>query len=70
MRNYPCAPCVPPRSSDQDPNSRDAPGITLTTVGALSLAPPSQREGQLDEDADYQTAYQSARTVAVNGGRG
>jgi hypothetical protein len=23
-----------------------------------------------DDDADYQTAYQSARTVAVNGGRG
>lgn len=32
-------------------------------------AMPSQREGQLDDDADYQTAYQSARTVAVNGGR-
>jgi hypothetical protein len=31
---------------------------------------PSQREGQLDDDADYQTAYQSARTIAVNGGRG
>jgi hypothetical protein len=29
-------------------------------------AQPSQREGQLDEDADYQTAYQSARTGAVN----
>jgi hypothetical protein len=24
----------------------------------------------LDDDADYQTAYQSARTVAVGGGRG
>jgi hypothetical protein len=33
-------------------------------------AMPSQREGQLDDEADYQTAYQSARTVAVNGGRG
>ena len=33
-------------------------------------AMPSQREGQLDDDADYQTAYQSARTIAVNGGRG
>jgi hypothetical protein len=33
-------------------------------------AMPSQREGQLDEDADYQTAYQSARTGAVNEGRG
>jgi hypothetical protein len=32
-------------------------------------AMPSQREGQLDDDADYQTAYQSARIVAVNGGR-
>jgi hypothetical protein len=32
-------------------------------------AMPSQREAQLDDDADYQTAYQSARTVAVNGGR-
>jgi hypothetical protein len=31
---------------------------------------PSQQEGQLDDDADYQTAYQSARTAAVNGGRG
>jgi hypothetical protein len=29
----------------------------------------SQREGQLD-DANYQTAYQPARTVSVNGGRG
>jgi hypothetical protein len=30
-----------------------------------------QREGQPDDDdADYQTAYQSARTVAVNGGCG
>ena len=25
-----------------------------------------QREGQLDDEADYQTAYQSARTGAVN----
>ena len=33
-------------------------------------AMPSQREGQLDDDADYQTVYQYARTVAVNGGRG
>ena|SRR5215217_1112855 len=33
-------------------------------------AMPSQREGQLDDEADYQTAYQSARTDAVNGGRG
>ena len=31
---------------------------------------PSQREGQLDDEADYQIACQSARTVAVNGGRG
>src|SRR5829696_6680888 len=30
-------------------------------------AMPSQREGQLDDDAYYQTAYQSARTVAVPG---
>jgi hypothetical protein len=29
---------------------------------------PYQREAQLDDDADYQTAYQSARTMAVNGG--
>jgi hypothetical protein len=36
----------------------------------LSLAPRSKRESQLDDDADYQTAYQSARTIAVNGGRG
>jgi hypothetical protein len=33
-------------------------------------ARPSQPEGQLDDEADYQTACQSARTVAVNGGRG
>ena len=33
-------------------------------------AMPSQREGQLDDDADYQTAYQPARTVAVNRLRG
>jgi hypothetical protein len=45
-------------------------------VNQAMLAPdqidamPSQREGQLDDDADYQTAYQSARTVAVNGGLG
>jgi hypothetical protein len=29
-------------------------------------AMPSQREGQLDNDADYQTAYQSARTLSIN----
>ena len=34
---------------------------------ARRQAQPSQREGQLDDDVDYQTAYQSARTVAVNG---
>ena len=33
-------------------------------------AMPSQREGQLDDEADYQTPYQSAPTVAVKGGRG
>jgi hypothetical protein len=37
---------------------------------ARSTLCPSQREGQLDDDADYQTAYQRVRTVAVNGGRG
>src|SRR5215203_2003573 len=31
---------------------------------------PSQPDGQLDHDADYQTAYQSARTIALNGGLG
>jgi MmyB-like transcription regulator ligand binding domain len=41
--------------------------------GATNLFPASttsHREVQLDDDADYQTAYQSAHTVAVNGGRG
>jgi hypothetical protein len=33
-------------------------------------AMPSQREAQHDDDADYQTAYQSARTIAVCGGLG
>jgi len=42
--------------------------VTLTASHVEAM--PSQREGQLDEDADYQTAYQSARTGAVNGGRG
>ena len=37
------------------------------TRAVLRQAQPSQREGQLDDDVDYQTAYQSARTVAVNG---
>jgi hypothetical protein len=36
------------------------------TRAVLRQAQPSQREGQLD-DVDYQTAYQSARTVGVNG---
>jgi hypothetical protein len=36
----------------------------------VKLAAPFQREGQLEDDADYQTAYHSARTVAVIGGRG
>ena len=39
------------------------------TRAVLRQAQPSQREGQLDDDVDYQTAYQSARTVGVNGGR-
>jgi hypothetical protein len=30
----------------------------------------SQREGQLDDDADYQTAYQSPRKLAIKSGRG
>jgi hypothetical protein len=29
----------------------------------------SQREGQLDDDADYQTAYRSPRKVAIKSGR-
>jgi hypothetical protein len=33
-------------------------------------AMPSQRDAQLDHDVDYQTAYQSARTIALNGGLG
>jgi hypothetical protein len=50
-------------------------GLRLPLVVNLAIllvgpAKPSQREGQLDDDANYQTAYQSARTVAVNGGRG
>jgi hypothetical protein len=32
-------------------------------------AMPSQPESRLDDDADYQIAYQSARPVAVNGYR-
>jgi hypothetical protein len=42
----------------------------LESLGVILQTKPSQREGGLDDDADYQTAYQSARTVAVNGGRG
>jgi hypothetical protein len=40
------------------------------TRAVLRQAQPSQREAQLEDVADYQTAYQSARTVAVNGGHG
>ena len=41
----------------------------LESLGVTVQAKPSQREGGLDDDADYQTAYQSARKVSVNGGR-
>ena len=41
----------------------------LERLGVTLQANPSQREGGLDDDADYQTAYQSARKVSVNGGR-
>jgi hypothetical protein len=41
----------------------------LESLGVTLQAKPSQREGGLDDDADYQTAYQSARKVSVNGGR-
>ena len=61
-----CAPGVPPA---HHVNGHDAPDATSWTVGGPSHAQPadpSQREGQLDDDA----AYQSARTVRVNGGRG
>jgi hypothetical protein len=34
------------------------------------VAPDSQARSQLDDDADYQTAYQSARTITVKGGLG
>jgi hypothetical protein len=33
----------------------------LERLGVTLQAKPSQREGGLDDDADYQTAYQSAR---------
>ena len=39
----------------------------LVSLGVTLQAKPSQREGGLDDDADYQTAYQSARKVSVNG---
>ena len=41
----------------------------LESLGVTLQAKLSQREGELDDDADYQTAYQSARKVSVNGGR-
>jgi hypothetical protein len=42
--------------------------IQIVEAGATSSVTPTGRSS--DDDADYQTAYQSARTVAVNGGRG
>jgi L-aminopeptidase/D-esterase-like protein len=47
--------------------------LPLVVNPAIFLVGPGETfatRGQLDDDADYQTAYQSARTVAVNGGRG
>jgi hypothetical protein len=41
---------------------------TLTDNGTAPGPNPYQREAQLEDDADYQTAHQSARTMAVNGG--
>jgi hypothetical protein len=40
----------------------------IVEAGLTSSVTPAGRSS--DDDADYQTAYQSARTVAVNGGRG
>ena len=64
-----CAPCVPPTRTMTIMMHRvhryDAGERVIR--GKMSR---SQREGQLDDDADYQTAYQSARKVAVSSGRG
>jgi hypothetical protein len=37
---------------------------------ASDVHPMCTPSAQLDDDADYRTAYQSARTVGVNGGSG
>jgi hypothetical protein len=65
----PCAPCVPPQHHDHDQDAHNAPRVARNARSPRQPQ-PSQREGQLDDEADYQTAYQSARTGAVNGGRG
>jgi TOTE conflict system, Archaeo-Eukaryotic Primase domain len=65
----PCAPCVPRNIMTMirmHARHREPPA----TRAASLQAQPSQREGQPDDNADYQTAYQSARTVSVNGRRG
>jgi hypothetical protein len=45
---------------------RESPATQVARRQALAFA----TRGQRDDDADYQTAYQSAHTVVVNGGRG
>ena len=66
-----CGPCAHvPRNIMTKIRKHTVHGVSPATRAASCLAQPSQREGQLDDDADYQTAYQSAHTVVVNGGRG
>ena len=49
------------------PHQRAGSNQHLISLIDLQCDPTSDR---LDDDADYQTAYQSACTIAVNGGRG
>jgi hypothetical protein len=61
-----CAPAVQPGRA----SAATCTPITHPRAAAQIDAMPSHREAQLDRDADYQTAYQSARTIALNGGLG
>jgi hypothetical protein len=66
-----CGPCAHvPRNIMTKIRKHTMQRESPATRAASCLAQPSQRDGQLDDDADNQTAYQSAHTVAVNRGRG
>jgi hypothetical protein len=63
-------PHVHPRCSQSAPAAATCTSITHARAADEIDAMPSHREAQPDHDADYQTAYQSARTIALNGGLG